>query len=265
MKKNLILLIFLSGICFAQAQKKSPYTTDWVKDGIWITAGFAGSAAGLLLIMDKEDLTEEKLATLSKDDIWGIDRWAAGNDSESASKISDVPFYLSFGTPFLLLLDKETRSHSGQISVLLLESLSTTATLFSITAGLVERSRPRVYDENLELGERLVNDNQRSFYSGHVAASATATFFAAQVFSDFFPDSPAKPYIWAGAAIVPAIVGHYRIQSGNHFLSDVLVGYALGAASGIFIPKLHKIKDSNLEISPGLGFRSQTLNVRYTF
>ena len=148
---------------------------------------------------------------------------------------------------------------------MLLESMATTGALFTITAGLVGKSRPLVYNEDISESRARSANNQRSFFSGHVAASASATFFAAQVYSDFFPDSKAKPYIWAGAALIPAAVGYYRIQSGNHFLTDNIIGYAIGAASGIFVPILHKRKNDNLRVSPGIGFNSQTLHVSYTF
>ena len=263
---KLILLIFVSSITIpAFSQAESPYKTDLYKDGAWLIGGFALSGYGLKLVMDKDDLTEEELAKLDKDDIWGIDRWAAGNFDEDASKISDIPFFISFATPLLFTLDKTTRKKSGQIAVMYLESLSTTAALFTITAGLVDKSRPLVYNENVDLDKRLRNNSQRSFYSGHVAASATATFFAAQVFSDFFPDSKAKPYIWAGAALIPATVAFYRTKSGNHFLTDNIIGYALGAASGILVPRLHRNKNSDFKVGASGGLNGQYINLSYRF
>ena len=263
---KLILLLFISlTVTSTFSQAESPYKTDLYKDGAWLIGGFALSGYGLKLVTDKDDLTEEELMNLNEDDIWGIDRWAAGNFSEEANNISDIPFFISFATPFLFTLDQKTRRKSGQIAVMYLESLSTTAALFTITAGLVDKSRPLVYNENVDLDKRLRNNSQRSFYSGHVAASATATFFAAQVFSDFFPDSKAKPYIWAAAAVIPATVGYYRIQSGNHFLTDNIIGYALGAASGILVPRLHRNKDSNLKVGASGGLGGQYINLSYRF
>ena len=247
------------------AQTESPYQTDFWKDGAWLAAGFGLSAYGLVLIKNKDDLSLEDLNNLDKNDIIGLDRWAAGNNSDQASKISDIPFYASFATPFILLLDDQMNNHTGQISVMLLENLSTTAALFSITAGLVEKSRPKVYDTSLSEDSRRSNDKQRSFYSGHVAASAASTFFAAQVYSDFYPDSAAKPYIWAAAAVIPAAVGYFRIESGNHFLSDVLIGYAVGAASGIFVPRIHRKKNSNLSFAPSFARREKSLRFVYRF
>ncbi|UZO81093.1 phosphatase PAP2 family protein [Aquimarina sp. ERC-38] len=271
MKKNipsvfrLILVItFLYSSSYAQ-EVSSPYETDFWKDGAWLTAGFGLSAYGLILIQNKDDLTQQEFESLNEDDINGFDRWAAGNYSESASTISDIPFYASFATPFILLFDDKMNNHTGQISVMLLENLSTTAAMFSITAGLVNRSRPKVYSDELELSERLEGDSQRSFYSGHVAASAASTFFAAQVYSDFYPNSKAKPYIWAAAAVIPAAVGYFRIESGNHFLSDVLLGYAIGAASGIFVPRLHRKTNKNISLIPSVGRRYQAVTMAYRF
>ncbi|GAA4106981.1 hypothetical protein GCM10022393_01800 [Aquimarina addita] len=257
----LVICLFFDGF----SQNDSPYETNVWKDGAWVTAGLGLNAYGLFLISNKDDLTDEKLDNLSEDDLFFMDRWAAGYDDENASKISDIPFYSSFATPLLLLIDKRMRKDAGKISVMYVESMATTGALFAITAGLVEKSRPRVYNEELSRNIRLSSNNQRSFFSGHVAASATATFFAAKVYSDYFPDSKAKPYIWAGAALIPATVGAFRIKSGNHFLSDVLIGYAVGAASGIMVPYLHTRKESKLKVSPGIGFHQQTLNISYQF
>lgn len=133
-----------------------------------------------------------------------------------------------------------------------LESLSTTAALFSITAGLVDKSRPYLYNEEVDIDRRMSSTGQRSFYSGHVAASAAATFFAAKVYSDFSSDAEGKIFIWAAAAAaaVPATVGYFRLKAGQHFLTDIFVGYGLGAATGILVPELHKTKDASLRVSP---------------
>lgn len=264
-KKIVLFLLTICTCTYGQEISESPYETDFWKDGAWLTAGFGLSAYGLILIQNKEDLTLAELESLNEDDINGLDRWAAGNNSDQASKISDIPFYASFATPFILLLDDQMNNHTGQISVMLLENLSTTAALFSITAGLVEKSRPKVYDTSLSEDSRRSNDKQRSFYSGHVAAAAASTFFAAQVYSDFYPDSKAKPYIWAAAAVIPAAVGYFRIESGNHFLSDVLIGYALGTASGIFVPRLHRKKNANFSLVPSVGRRYKSIRMAYRF
>lgn len=258
MKKNLTLLLVSLIFLTSTAQNStSPYEWDWVTDGIWTGVGLGASAGGLLLIQNKKGIDEERLEEIlrEQDNINFIDKWAAGNNSESANSISDIPFGFSFATPFILLLDDETNDHTGQVLGLYLESLATTAALYTITAGLVNRSRPYVYDETgvTPMNRRLQNNGQRSFYSGHVAAAATATFFTAKVYSDFNPDGSGKAWIWTGAAVVPAAVGYFRLEAGQHFLTDVLLGYGLGAAAGYFIPELHKTQNENLQLYPSGG------------
>lgn len=270
-------ILFIIVICFqlnlySQQKNESPYETDLIKDGIWITTGVGLNVVGVLLIQNKPALTENELNALSKDDIWGVDRWAAGNYSEQANSDSYIPMFTSFALPLALMLNQNERSHAGQLSVLFVESMATTGALFSITAGLVQKSRPLVYNTSLPAEERMGNDEQRSFYAGHTAATASATFFAAKVFHDFNPDSPWKPVVWGVAAAIPATVGYLRIRAGKHFLTDNIIGYFMGAASGIIIPEIHKKKNKNVEIYPamsfqhmGKNFNSQGLGVTYTF
>jgi len=42
------------------------------------------------------------------------------------------------------------------------------------------------------------------------------------------------------AAAVPAAVGYFRMEAGKHFLTDVLLGYSIGATVGVLVPELHK-------------------------
>jgi len=258
MKKYILLVVISIGFINANAQKsQSPYEWDWVKDGIWTGVALGGSAGGLILIQNKEDITEADLARIvaNQDDINFLDEWAIGNHDENANTLSDIPFAISFAAPFVLLFDDEMNDHTGQFVGMYIETLATTASMYAITAGLVNRSRPYVYDESGDtpLSRRLSNNGQRSFYSGHVAATAAATFFAAKVFSDFNPDANGKFWIWAGAAALPAGVGYFRLQAGQHFTTDVLLGYALGAATGILVPELHKTRSTNLSFYPTAG------------
>ena len=70
--------------------------------------------------------------------------------------------------------------------------------------------------------------------------AASMSFMMAQTYADFHPNSNAKPYIWASAAIYPAIVGWMRVKAGKHFPTDVIVGYLAGAAVGMLVPRIHR-------------------------
>lgn len=244
----------------------SPYKTSWKVDGPVIAGTIGLNVLGLKLIQGKEGLTEAELAAKSKSDVPFFDRFSAGDYSENADKISYYPFYASFAMPVVMLLNKKERSHAGQVLALYIETMAVTGALYSITAGSINRSRPYTYGTEAPLGERTKKGAQRSFFAGHTAATASASFFAAKVFSDFNPDSPAKPYVWAAAAVLPAAVGYYRLQGGMHFLSDNLLGYAIGAGAGILVPHLHKKTTNNkLSIIPVKTFQYDGLQLSYTF
>lgn len=249
----------------AFAQDDSPYKTSFKADGPIILGSLGLGYLGLNMIKNKDSLTPAELAAKSPDDVNGFDRFTAGDFSEQADKDSYIPFYASFAAPVVMLLNKNESKKAGQIMVLFTESMAITGAMFSLSAGGIKRSRPLVYGTAAPLDKRMDKDSQRSFYAGHTAATATATFFLAKVFQDFNPDSKAKPYVWAAAALVPASVGYLRLRAGQHFLSDNLLGYAMGAGVGILVPQLHKKgSTSKFSLSPSMNPDYKGATLLYT-
>ena len=269
MRKRYHYLIFLTFLMVTQsalAQNESPYETSFKRDATLVIGGISLSALGLSLIKNKKELTAAEVGAKSKNDVFFVDRWNAGTYRDQADKDSYIPFYASFAVaPILALIDKNERHHYGQVSVMFIETMSAAAASFTLAAGLVKRSRPLVYNTSLPLSDRQDKDAQRSFFAGHTTATAAATFFAAKVYSDFKPDSQLKPYIWTAAALIPAVVAYQRIRAGKHFLSDNLLGYGVGMVCGIFIPELHKKKNTNLSVAPVMGENYQGMGMTYTF
>ncbi|MCC9168172.1 phosphatase PAP2 family protein [Pontibacter harenae] len=251
--KRIYSLLFLITFSFnaALAQQDSPYKTSFKVDAPIIGATMGLSYYGLTLMQDKPGLTEYQATHMDKNDVPKFDRFSAGYSSESAKKASDIPFYGSFAAPFLLLLNDGVRSNAGQVFVLYVETMAVTAALFTMTNGNVPRNRPLTYDPNVDISEKTRANAQNSFYAGHTAAAASAAFFGAKIFHDFNPDSPARHYVWAAAAAVPATVGYLRLKAGKHFLSDNILGYVIGASAGILVPQLHKKSNkTNLSLFP---------------
>ena len=233
---------FLMGCLLpARAQQApSPYTTRFAVEAP-ITAGLLGlSATGLLLVQHKRTATEADLEALDRANIPAIDRFSAGRFSERAQLLSDGFCYGTLAlVPALLAFQPNVHGRYGQVAGLYLETMSSTAALFTLTVGTVYRYRPYLYGpDGGELRHGPVATD--AFFGGHTAHTATATFFAAQVFHDFNPGSKAGPYVWGVAAAVPAVVAYFRVQAGKHFLTDNLVGYAVGATVGIMVPRLHR-------------------------
>ena len=226
----------------AAAQRSaSPYHTRFAVDAP-ITLGLAGgSVLGLYRIQQKDGLTDAQLAALRKEDVPGFDRFSAGWYSDAAQTKSD---YLCYGSiaavPIVLALNPNVRAHYGQVAGLFVQTMLATDAIFTNVTASFPRYRPYLYGTEGG-GGRNGKIATSSFFAGHTAHSATATFFMAKVFSDFNPDSPARPYVWGVAAVLPAAVAYYRIEAGKHFLSDNIVGYTLGATMGIVVPQLHKV------------------------
>jgi membrane-associated phospholipid phosphatase len=272
MKKYLLIIwcmSFITGVTHAQSE--CPYKTKFKVDAPITSVGIGLSYYGLTLMMDKTGLTEEEVNNLDKNDVNGFDRFSAGYDSEKAKTISNYPFYGSFLLPFTLLLNENVKGHAGQVLGLYVQTMAVTGALFTMTNGLTPRTRPLVYSPDVDISEKTRSNARNSFYAGHTTAAAGASFFFAKVFHDFNPDSPARPFVWAGAAAVPAVVGYYRLKAGKHFLSDNLLGYAVGAATGILVPQLHKRNNNTgLSLNPTIiptftGTMSQGANMSYTF
>lgn len=252
-------------LSYSDTKRPSPYKVTFKKDGP-IIAGLLGlNVLGVHLIQNKKDLTPEELATRTRDKVPFFDRGNVGYYDDAINRASYPPFYASFAWPVVMMLvDGDQTRNFGQVLTLYIETMAVTGAMFSITAGAINRSRPLVYGSETPMGTRLSNNSQRSFYAGHTAATAASSFFTAKVFSDMNPDSKLKPFIWVAAAALPAVVGYQRYKSGQHFLSDNVLGYALGAATGILIPHWHKTRKSDkLTVMPGFGTNYQGVALVY--
>ncbi|WP_286130632.1 phosphatase PAP2 family protein [Solirubrum puertoriconensis] len=250
--------LLLSGLLplAAQAQYRTPYQTSIYVDGPIVGGLLLATGLAFDKAQNGEGLTDGEVLGLRREDVNGFDRFAAGYYNPDVKKASDYPFYGSFAAPAALILaDSKVRDKAGQVGVLYLEAISLTGALFTLSTATVERSRPLAYsnDPRLTLSQRGNNNANNSFFAGHTAATATNTFFFAKVFHDFHPESAARPFVWTAAAAIPAAVGYMRLKAGKHFLSDNLVGYAVGAASGILVPQLHKKRRGGVSMVPMQG------------
>ena len=98
----------------------------------------------------------------------------------------------------------------------------------------------------------------------HTSLSAAGSFFAARVFSDYYPDSKWKPVVWGAAVAIPAVTGYLRVRGGRHFPTDVIAGYAVGALAGWGVPALHKRSGlaDRLSLRAGPAYFSLSWNLR---
>jgi membrane-associated phospholipid phosphatase len=265
-KYTLMLIIIFSffQITIAQKKEKKPKSPGVYrvnkKIEIPITVGlFVIHQFGFRALNDKPRLTEDEISQLNANDIWKFDRSATQQDAsytKQAHEISDYILNASVILPALLAIDRSIRKDWLDLLVLYGETHAINTSVYIVTAGLIDRLRPYVYNEDVPLDDKKGHGTKISFFSGHVSTAATAPFFMAKVYSDYHPEIGNKKYWLYGAALIPPVlVGYYRYRAMKHYPTDIITGLAIGAAAGILIPELHKNKKgkSGLSFIPMVG------------
>lgn len=258
------LFIFLISIpCRAQPRvAESPYE---VNEELEIALGLMGAGVtvyGFYKIGQKSGSDSATVVNLTlEEEVIPMNRHHQPRYSEQANKDSDLFFYGSFPLPFLLLLDDNIRRDAGRISIMYIEALGLTGSIYTMTAANVNKFRPLVYSEEAPMSERTSSGAKNSFFGGHPSLTATSTFFAAKVFSDYYPERKGMHVILYSAATLATLGNAYlRFKAGKHFLTDLMIGVPLGALNGILIPQLHKVRDVNFDKDKKLSWNVFTGN-----
>lgn len=123
-----------------------------------------------------------------------------------------------------------------------LRALGSSAVAGGLTFAMTEwakasQCRPRPYTY---AGTSLdPSGDRRSFFSGHTATTAVASFSLATNLWFAGPRTATDAVLlYGGATVVTAAVGALRVEAGKHYLSDVLLGGAVGAGFGVLLPAL---------------------------
>lgn len=229
---------------------QAPYKLN-LKADIPITAtALTGAILTFPMRYDKQPLDSAEISALSKEKLAAIDRNAAGMYDEKCVRPSDALFYSSFAFPLVLMADSAIRKDAWTIAFLYLETVSIGGLLDGLSAGLIDKPRPYVYNSSVDYKTKSDPNATGSFYGSHPSFTALSSFFVAKVYSDYHPDSRLRPWIWAGAGAITLASSITRYRTGRHFISDIAVGVGLGTGLGILIPELHKRKTPRLTIAP---------------
>ncbi len=259
---------------YSQSQARDstfhPYHVNyWVTGGILIV-GIPITNFGIPQL-NKSTITDAEIQALDRNDINPIDRWALKQDP------SQMGYYGHFSNqvtgvtvlfPLLTLLDHNIRQDWLDVLLIYAETQVVVNTIYlysPLGPFFQNRFRPVVYYDVLgNSPEKMGGVNRNSFFSGHTASVATATYFAAKVFCDYHPELGWKKYLVYGAAgIPPLIVGYLRIKALMHFPSDIVVGFGVGALCGILIPEFHRIKIENVSLGLYPSFKGMGICMKW--
>jgi membrane-associated phospholipid phosphatase len=172
------------------------------------------------------------------------------DDTEAADATSYV---LGFGLLPAMVLGlnaasarDEGRAIQGAEDLLLVaEAVALSASLNQLTKFLVGRERPFVHALDPEWRDRTdkPSDNNLSFFSGHTTLAFAVAVSGATVATLRGYDT--APYLWAIGGALALLTGGLRIAADRHYLSDVLVGAAVGSLVGWAVPWLHRVAEDD--------------------
>ena len=116
----------------------------------------------------------------------------------------------------------------------------------------VKRARPYMYFAGAPEKALYNGDWTSSFPSGHTTITFASAAFLSYAFAAYFPGSKWTTPVIATAYTLALSTAVLRLFSGNHFMTDVLTGAAIGSLCGFAIPFFHytkKVSDDKVEIS----------------
>jgi membrane-associated phospholipid phosphatase len=232
-----LVLLLLSAFAVAQpVYNRYPNSTNYaISSGSAVLAG-----ASFFIQRSVQPLSLSELSLLEQQQFTGLQGWSTRQWSVPAAHSSDVFLLGSAVLPAAVFLFEDGRKEAHRHVHMYAQTAFLNYAVTSLTKSLVKRNRPFVYNVEAPLSTRLQPDARMSFFSGHTSTVASFSFFTASVVSRYTDRAGVRWAAWSTAALLPAITGYLRMRAGKHYLSDVVVGYAAGAAIGIGVPLVHR-------------------------
>ncbi len=208
----------------------------------------AATVLGISMYQDKRmnPADSELIEMLNAEDINQFDKAAVSKWSPDIAVASDYLLGASLAAPFLLTFDSKSRDNFGKFITIYSEVFLINNALTNIIKVNTKRIRPYAYNNEVPTEYKLNKDIRKSFISGHTSNSFAMMTLTAKMFSDLYPDSKYKSYVWAGAMSIATASGLFRYFAGKHFPTDIIAGALVGFATGYIIPEIHKNESTDI-------------------
>jgi membrane-associated phospholipid phosphatase len=268
MKTYLTVLLFLGMAAPVIAQDGFPYDLETGREAaiLGTTVGLFG--AGWFADRDYTPLTPEEIAALDPASLPAIDRAATRRWSPKADHASDIMVYTLMAAPLSLALTDRGSKEPGTLGMIYLETMLLESGTVYLLKNLFERTRPFVYndDPDIPLDLKMSRTARRSFPSGHAANAFSSMVFTATVYSELYPDSDGRGWVWGGCMAAATTTAYLRYAAGRHFLTDLLAGAAIGSLAGWLVPQWHAVEPADQLRDPGAkSDPGMTLSLRFGF
>lgn len=179
--------------------------------------------------------------------------------NEHISLASDITSALTMVAPATFLFAAPSSDWVG-IGFTYAPTFLASYSVRTLMKNTITRQRPYQLPGHSDSGTDP-SDHDKSFPSGHTLMAFSSAAYMQTVFSLYYPDSPYKKAVTATTWALAATTAVLRVASGNHFVTDVLAGAAIGSILGFAGPYLShlifKDKDNapTLMIGPTVGMQ----------
>ncbi|MDA3928513.1 MAG: phosphatase PAP2 family protein [Prolixibacteraceae bacterium] len=236
--------IVVHGLDDTKAFLTSPLS--WEKKDWLVLSGFT-AATGALIIWGDQPIYDfnNRIHTNRLDAFY-----------ENIEPLGNIYSYMAIGAIMLKgFVQKD--NYAMETAFIAMESFAFTGVYNRTIKTLAGRNRPN-YENTTNphqwYGPFIENPfiKKVSFFSGHT----TTAFSIASVFAYRYKDDKWVPYVAYGLA---SLGGIQRIYNNRHWASDVLVGAAIGTATGIFLSK--QWEENSIRFYPTLGTNGASLSL----
>lgn len=216
-------------------------TTEWVVTGL-----FGALALGMQLVNPLETKLKGGLAfdDAARDALVVEDL----EDQRTVRSVSDALLTVITAYPFLVdslvvaAWYRRSPAVAWQMAQINLQTMAVTLGITSVVKIAVSRERPYSDTCGAERSETLrdCEGDRRyvSFFSGHssMAFASAGLICMHHIYLDLYNNGVADAGTCAGALGVAAATGLLRVVGDQHYMSDVLIGAAVGTITGFGLP-----------------------------
>jgi membrane-associated phospholipid phosphatase len=232
-----ILALSLATAASGQETTLTPLSYDWAIDGA-VTAATAATVIGLQLAKNQLGPLECKWCVPGSLD-GDVARSVAWSNPKTANTLSDVmQFLLPFATVGYGVLQGYRLGDpaAGWSDALLITEATSLALLANVIVKYaVGRARPYVWMGQAGLYGDPHEENL-SFFSGHTTLAFAVALSAGTLF--LMQGMPGAGWVLGGGLALASFTGYLRMGAEQHYLTDVLLGAAVGSLVGWAVPFL---------------------------
>ncbi len=191
-----------------------------------------------------------------------LDKLTAGYYSAGWSTASDIGLYGLGAAAAVVLFADEGFLDTINDAVVIGESVLSANAVASVMTLAAGRPRPFLYSTKAPESVRTSADAGLSFLSSHTSMSFALTASLAVTERRLHPGSPRAKIILAAGLAISSFIGLARVESGYHFITDVIGGAVVGSSLGVLIPSLH---NSPVHVVPVANPNGGGLGLQGTF